>query len=639
MKRKISWLLRSTFVRGTVLLLACFASLATVSAIDMEVSTSGKLYEFEREDHYEFTEAEESVISSSTNTRKKFVVSGDIINTTEKDGIPAYEIGTGNFQFSYVDHEPDETTSTGLPWEIVEDKSKKIDQIQLSDNIMTGAIVVQVSRDRKTWVDVATIVDAFNETAENNSLLYSASNIELINGCFYRVVVAYELRQKTSDGKVLFIETDKYVYKKCAEVYEFYAFVDTAEEDITESDQTYSLGKKTRVADFDTYYGEEDIDKKDAHYGWELGSFYVSGYTAKANGTGEDVVFLKNVGDKVTLWFKLNHDINALNGDEDLSITADTEGQDRYFETPLMDFGKGILIIRHTDHNNVKSDPIIYTNYLEANTMVGAETKVQLFEEGDYEVALDYQVTNNRLVDTTGHYRIFFKFSVRNGNCMAYPFDLATGDELNNSSMTENGFRLDLALSRYLKVNVKREVMKEGADGLVEDTRFNDPAKDGAEYTDEGIYTITVENIYTNQITTKRIYVGTNDILRAHMTSGLSIPEINDLVAQGATIEADGTINVSALNNVETNEPIVEEETVDVETESENPVVMTTSEESEVTQTSDDVTVDTVAKPTTTWIVVVAVVIVVAICGCIIMLKRNKRTKPEHGDTDGGVNE
>lgn len=162
------------------------------------------------------------------------------------------------------------------------------------------------------------------------------------------------------------------------------------------------------------------------------------------------------------------------------------------------------MIIRYTDHNNVKTEPTIYTNYLEANTSIGADTKVQLFEEGDYEVALDYQVTSDELINKTGHYRIFFRFSVRNGNCMVYPFDIKTGNELTNSSMTENGFRLDLAKSRYLKINLKREILKDSADGLVEDTRSNGPVKDGAEYTDEGIYTITVSNEYTGQLTTKR---------------------------------------------------------------------------------------------------------------------------------------
>lgn len=311
------------------------------------------------------------------------------------------------------------------------------------------------------------------------------------------------------------------------------------------TNETYNLGSKVRVADFDSYFGEESITKDDAHYGWDLGNFFVSGYTDEVKGPDGNMVFLKNVGDKVTLWFRLNQDINKLNGNEKLSITADGTGSDQYFETPTMDFGRGTLIIRYTDHNNVKAEPTIYTNYLEANTSVGADTKVQLFEEGDYEVALDYQITNDQLIDKTSHYRIFFKFSIRNGNCMVYPFDVATGSELTNSSMTENGFRLDLAKSRYLKVNLEKEMLTESSDGLVEDTRFNGPARDGAEYTNEGIYTITVTNEYTGQFTVKKIYVGTNNVLRAHMATGLSIPEINNLVDQGATIADDGTIQLA----------------------------------------------------------------------------------------------
>ena len=117
--------------------------------------------------------------------------------------------------------------------------------------------------------------------------------------------------------------------------------------------------------------------------------------------------------------------------------------------------------------------------------------------------------------------------------------------------MTENGFRLDLAKSRYLKINLKREILKDSADGLIEDTRFNGPAKDGAEYTDEGIYTITVNNKYTGQFTTKKIYVGTNKILRAHMVTGLPILEINNLVSEGAKIAEDGTIQLAAVDPVD----------------------------------------------------------------------------------------
>ena len=54
--------------------------------------------------------------------------------------------------------------------------------------------------------------------------------------------------------------------------------------------------------------------------------------------------------------------------------------------------GRGTLIIRYTDERGVKHDPEIYTNYLEANAKTSADTVVKLFEEGDYEVALDYEI-------------------------------------------------------------------------------------------------------------------------------------------------------------------------------------------------------------------------------------------------------
>ena len=303
-------------------------------------------------------------------------------------------------------------------WHLIEDKSKKVDTLTLDGNIMKGTIILQTSKDQKTWIDVDSITNAFSDTPIRTSAIYNTTDVQLINGCYYRVIVAYELCIRTEESNFLFINTDKHDYKKCVEVYECYAFTDNGDADVFDPNQTYSLGSKVRVENFDGYSGKETIDKKDVHYGWELGNFFVSGYTDEVAGSDGNMVFLKNVGDKVTLWFKLNENINGLNGQDNLSITADADGYDQYFETPKMNFGRGVLIIRYTDHNNVKSEPTIYTNYLEANATVGADTKVQLFEEGDYEVALDYEITNDQLIDTVGHYRIFFKFSVRNGNCM-----------------------------------------------------------------------------------------------------------------------------------------------------------------------------------------------------------------------------
>ena len=588
----------------------------TVFAESVKTEVTGKVYEFEKNSHYEFHDGGKPKETGNGNTYGIFCISGNITSVSEKNDVPSYEVSDGNLKF-YYNHGDTMLNADIDGWHLENDKSKKVADMKLSSDIMKGAVIIQTSKDRKNWVNVETICNAFSDTPIRTSSVYTTTNVQLINGCYYRVLAVYELSTRIEDSNFLFINTDKYDFKKCAEVYEFYAYTNSGETNVLDPNQTYSLGTKVRAKNFDGYFGEELIDKNDVHYGWELGNFFVSGYTDKVTNADGNMVFLKNVGDKVTLWFKLNQNINGLNGRENLSITTDTEGYDQYFETPKMDFGRGVLIIRYTDHNNVKAEPTIYTNYLEANAAVGADTKVQLFEEGDYEVALDYEITSDELIDKVGHYRIFFKFSVRNGNCMVYPFDLKTGSELTNSSMTENGFRLDLAKSRYLKINLKREILKDSADGLVEDTRFNGPAKDGAEYTNEGIYTITVSNVYTGQFTVKKIYVGTNNILRAYMTTGLSIQEINNLIENGATISDDGTIQLATVKPAEeSTEP--EEEGLTVPTSSDEP----TSGEREA---NTEPKIDEQTKETSPIVMAICIFIcIIIVVGVIVKVKKKK---------------
>lgn len=616
---------------AAVLMLLCSLQLTAFAEAE-KTEVTGKVYEFDKDSHYEFHDGGISEETGNGNTYGTFCLSGNITAVGEKTGVPSYEVGDGNLKF-YYNYGDTMLNADMDQWHLVNDKSKKVADMKLASDIMKGTIIIQTSKDRKNWVNVDTSYNAFSDTPIRTSSIYTTTDVQLINGCYYRIIVVYELSIRTEDSNFLFINTDKYDYKKCAEVYELYAYTNSGEANAADLNQTFSLGTKVRVKNFDGYFGEEQIDKNDIHYGWNLGSFFVSGYTDEVTGADGNMVFLKNVGDKVTLWFKLNQNINGLNGKENLSITADTEGYDQYFETPKMDFGRGVLIIRYTDHNNVKAEPTIYTNYLEANAAVGADTKVQLFEEGDYEVALDYEVTSDELIDKVGHYRIFFKFSVRNGNCMVYPFDVKTGSELTNSAMTENGFRLDLAKSRYLKINLKRETLKDSADGLVEDTRFNGPAKDGAEYTDEGIYTITVSNEYTGQFTTKKIYVGTNNVLRAYMTTGLSISEINNLVEDGATISDDGTIQLAAVKPAEES----------IEPEEEKPTVPTASDESASgkSEAGTESEVNEQANAPFTIAAVICILTFGIAVACVIVKVRKKKSAIEanidHHDDEGGA--
>lgn len=322
----------------------------------------------------------------------------------------------------------------------------------------------------------------------------------------------------------------------------FYVFAN--DEKILDEYTTVYVDDVVYAGKDDGYSKNDNIEIKDVHYGWKLGKFAITDFSSKRKDSDGNWVLLKNANDQISLYFILLQDINKLDNDDKLGICNDENGYDNEFNIKKTNFGKGTLIIRKIDSTGNKNEPIIYTNYLNGIT-VGANTKVDVFEEGDYEVALDYEIRNNGVLffDNYTNYRIRFNFSVRNGNTMIFPYDVVTKNELKNTSITENGFYLDLANSKYLNVNIKKEILSEGLDGLVEDTRFNKPAKSGLEYTDEGIYTISAENTYTGEKIIKKIYVGNNELLKAHVqNSEYSISQINDMISKGANIDENGII-------------------------------------------------------------------------------------------------
>lgn len=515
----------------------------------------GKNYCFAGEDaddsKHEFSTAKEfETTDVAKNLYGDFYIQGDVELVGDVNGVPTYVVNGGNIDFFYT-YDDSKLNADEDGWYLCNDDTSKIDDFKLNGEIEKGAIVVQTSKDGEIWVTDMEKRDTLKTVPEEVSAVYTSSDVQLVNGCYYRVIVVYEMKRKVDSTQIAFVSIDDFEYKKFAEVYTFFVGNEKANQEAVECGTTlkYSLGSKERVKDYDGYFGTKTMESSDPHYGWDLGSFFVSGYTDKVEDDENNPVFLKNVGDKVTLWFNLKQPLESMNGDDSIRISEDHKGYDKYFQTKATDFGHGALIIRYTDYENVKHEPMIYTNFLEAQATVGADTIVQLFEEGDYEVALDYELENNNKVvfgrsvlPEYSHYRIFFKFSIRNGNCMAYPFDLTTGEELQNNALTANGFYLDLAKSRYLKINVTREVFEDGMGGITQDVRFNRPAKDGDTYTEEGIYTLTVSNTFTGQETIKRICVGTNDILKIYAATGLSVEEIQTQLALGATVAEDGTL-------------------------------------------------------------------------------------------------
>ena len=543
---------RMTRILCVAIAMALFVSLCPVvgAAKDATLNVSATIYEFEEKSHYEIS----SGTRSSENSFGSLSLSGNLRESGTTDGFAKYVVNTGRFSISYA-LDQNKLTVPSTTWHIVEDKSKEVDSYSLDKNILSGAIIVQSSRDNKLWQTDVAFTNIFTDVSVLDNPIFEATEIQLDNGCYYRIIVAYKLEKQVESSSILGIEKENFEHKKVAEVYKFYAVTgDTSKTSSPDDKPRKELGATTKTELDNGYTGTLAIDKKDPHDGWGLGTFVVNGYTRETEEDGTPV-FLKNTGDNVTLWFVLDQDINCLNGNSSLTISEDTNGSETHTDPKLSikqtNMKHGALIVRHTNsegHTTVTP----YFDFLAANARTTANTKILLREEGDYEISLlyeiekcDVQVGSLKVIPSYTNYKINFSFKIRNSNAMVFPFDCKTGKELSDKEHTPNGFTLNLANSQYLTIDVIEHVINVRKDGtLVLDLRQNKAAKEDVAYSEDGIYTITAKNLYSDgDPTTKTIFVGSNKYIIA-MSKGYSIDSLNSLIRDGATIEEDGTITM-----------------------------------------------------------------------------------------------
>ena len=550
-----------------------------------EVSIQPSVYRFINESGYNF-DAVSPLENYNDNIRMgSLSVSGDFEQEDDREGVPSFLVNDNSIisiDYKYKGYVPDDEEPDRY---IANDTEKTINGIELYNEIGYGLVLLQTSFDGQKWILSGTMNNVSGDiTFKDGS---GVNDLQLINGCYYRIITAYRT-EKIGPKKYDFssnqlFDIDKHIdaitrvdeFISYSEVYEFYAGYKPTKVDEDANKYYYTTKSCMNKVKNNCYQETTELTKSDPHYGWEMGSFCISGYTDKGD---TDDVYLKSVGDKITLSYKLDQDIDMLNGKTELRINKDEKGSDGEFQTLPHDMGRGELIVKYTDEKG-KYTITEYTDYLSALGAPGANTIVDLFEEGDYEVHLDYSiakliqptVTANVLPENikfVSYYKTSFSFKIRNANCMLYTFDCETGSELNNGDVTMNGFKIDSAKSSYPKITVKKEILNDTASGLVEDTRFNRTAKDGEIFKEEGIYTLTAYNRYDDKLepAVKTIYIGNNNLLTAYtkhltMPDKYTIEELNNYVSNGYVINDSGEL-------VEPQETAIEE-TVQQEPENE----------------------------------------------------------------------
>lgn len=644
-----------TALMTAMLLALIFSGTGIVAcANETNISVSGKLYEFDEKSEYEYSSNTPVEIITNDGKLGAFSISGDIKSIADVNGFSAYQVRHSDV----TDLKEDEgivklsyklgDTLIGVAetdWHIVEDKTTKINGEKLDEKMLKGAIILQTSLDGETWITDLMKTNIVEATSGFEPDFYNTKSIQQINGCYYRVIVVYKTERRVDDTKIGPITQKKFEEKKYTEIYEFYlidSLENVSDKDLSTVTPRKELGKRINTGIDNGFSGNEPITDKDPHFGWDIGTFYLNGYTREQTDEGsKEPIFLKTVGDRVTLWFHLQEDINCLNGREKLSINEDKNGYDQYFGVEKTNFKHGALIIQFTDFEGKVHDPVIYTDYLAANAKTDANTKVELFEEGDYEVTLDYEIKNSTGIGSYTNYKIFFKFKIRNGNCMVYPFDVSTGAELTDNALTENGFTFDLAKSRYLTIDIIRKAVKKENGRYILDTRVNTATQEGKIYETEGIYTFTVKNPSTGESTTKTIYVGSSPIYKA-LAKGETIDTINEQLDQGGQLQDDGSIlfpvpeKSEELTEVETEEETKLRPEEAVETSTEAIVTVSNNIQVDTTQIDDNIMKEHEKSNVFNTIIfaVVGIVIIIIIIIIIIITKKHLKST-DRKDTDG----
>lgn len=631
----------SIFVVIVIMTFLFMTAINVSYAKDINISIKGDVFEYGGEAKYDISDSAKAKVTTESNTVGKLSIGGNL----QDIGSNEYYVSSGNINFSY---NPKESALNGTEdqWHLTEDKTKTVNGISLDGNILCGTLIVQTSLDGETWIEDAVITDAFSEKSDLSKSFYSTKTMHQLNGCHYKIIVVYKMQKKVEDKKIVFMNVDNYEYKRIAEVYSFQVIdketVDNGSASPADSPR-YEYSDKVNTGRDKGYDIEKStkVDNGDPHFSWVLGTFTINGYTREAKDkNGGDKIFLKTIGDNITLWFTLKQDINSLDGKSNLSISEDTNGYDKNFEIKETNFKHGVLIVKYTDEQGNKHDPVIYTDFLVANSKMGADTRIKLYEEGDYEVALDYEIKSLSgplsAITSYTNYKMYFKFSIRNGNTMVFPKELVTESELADGAITPKGFLIDMAKSKYLTIDVVRTSVKANSDGtLSTDVRNNTVGKDNSTYSNEGIYTITAKNQYSEGVpTTKTIYVGSSKYLMALAKSGNSVEELNEKIRQGALIADDGTL----IGLFEKTEPEVIETFNNTESTNKKDLTKNSGKEKivqksneEIVSPSSNAEEDAHKFPSSVLFVIGGLLVVIAVA-ILVFRKKAKMNKEDHAE-------
>lgn len=182
---------------AVTLLTASFAMHEVAYAKETSVNISGKQYELAEKSKYDYDDGTTpTIISSSGSQFGLFGMSGDLKVLSETNGFSSYEVSSGLVTFSYF---PNGTVigASDTDWHLIEDSASEVNGEKIDQKIRNGVVILQTSIDGTNWITELVKGNIAGSETDYSENFYETAEIQLVNGCYYRVIVAYEVERNS----------------------------------------------------------------------------------------------------------------------------------------------------------------------------------------------------------------------------------------------------------------------------------------------------------------------------------------------------------------------------------------------------------------------------------------------------------
>lgn len=161
MKKRFALLL----ILGMVISTMCGLSSVVSYAVDKKEIISGKTYDLGEDDDYDITIGREV-----KDVAKRFYLSGDIQSVGTQNGFTSYAVSPGNLKLMVDDKYGERLfkPNASTDWHIISEGDDTVNGTELADDIESGAILVQTSRNEKAWINVDSEIDIYNRMDKIN---------------------------------------------------------------------------------------------------------------------------------------------------------------------------------------------------------------------------------------------------------------------------------------------------------------------------------------------------------------------------------------------------------------------------------------------------------------------------------------